>query len=449
MTVRIVYAMSAVAILSACGNAPADMTDMQNTIAERLAGNHQSGASDPETVSIELNKGFAPALLGALQADAGYRSSVALEREALDQVGMAASIRRLQLSAGANLGAVRRVGASGSNTSGLAGGISLSQLVYDGGASASAIDRSTALALSAQAARRAQSNDILLRAASAWIDVWQYSERLRLMTQRTSEISTLLDQIERMASNGMLDRASVDSARRKIVEIELEEARLRAGYAEADVRFRHFFHGSATAVSRPAELVSAEQGRRLAADWRNAPALERQAAEMLAAQAAVTEAEAAFRPRARLQAGARSPVERGDPTDLTVGLSLDYVFSDGGRRQRQLEASTARFEAMAAQLSDQQRSLEAELQASVTRLASIERSMPLIQEKLRLSQSEAETSRSQLMTGQSNLRQLIEAEIEIYRAQDQQIAIRAERQMLLMSIAARTGALSGLVGLQE
>jgi outer membrane protein, adhesin transport system len=449
MNIQIVYAVSAVALLSACGNAPRDMADMQNVITERLAGDHQSSVSGPGNASIDLNRGFAPALLGAVNADAGYLSAVALEREAFDQVGVAASIRRLQLSAGANLGAVRSVGAGGSNTAGVAGGINLSQLVYDGGASASAINRSTALALSAQADRRARSNDILLRAASAWIDVWQYSERLRLMNQRTSEISTVLDQIERMASNGMLDRASVDSARRKIVEIELEEASLQASYAEADVRFRHFFRVSSTSVSRPAELVSAEGGRQFAADWRNAPALQRQAAEMLAAQASVAEAEAAFRPRARLQAGARSPLERSDPIDLTVGLSLEYVFSDGGRRQRQLDASTARFDAMAAQLSDAQRGLEAELQASLTRLASIERSMPLIQEKLRLSQSEAETSRSQLMTGQSNLRQLIEAEIEMYRAQDQQIAMSAERQVLLMTIAANTGALSVLIGLQE
>jgi outer membrane protein, adhesin transport system len=449
MNGRMICAVSAFALLSACVGAPADISDMKNSINERLSEGHSSGASGSDRVEIELHKGFAPALLAALNADAGYQSAVALEREALDQVGVAASIRRLQLSGGANLGSVRSVGDGGSNTSGVAGGINLSQLVYDGGASVSAINRSTALALSAQADRRARSNEILLRAANAWIDVWQYSERLRLMNQRTSEISTVLDQIERMASNGMLDRASVDSARRKIVEIELEETRLRAGYAEADVLFRRFFHAAPTAVSRPAELVSAEQGRRLAGNWRNAPTLERQAADMLAAQASVAEAEAAFRPRARIQAGARSPMERGEATDLTVGLSLDYVFSDGGRRQRQLEASTARLDAMAAQLADQQRSLEAELQASLTRLTSIERSMPLTEEKLRLSQSEVETSRSQLMTGQSNLRQLIEAEIEIYRAQDQQIAIRAERQMLLLTIAARTGALSGLVGLQD
>jgi outer membrane protein TolC len=54
-----------------------------------------------------------------------------------------------------------------------------------------------------------------------------------------------------------------------------------------------------------------------------------------------------------------------------------------------------------------------------------------------------------MLTGQSNLRQLVEAEIEIYRAQDQQIAMQAERQTLLLTIASSTGALSTLIGLQD
>jgi outer membrane protein, adhesin transport system len=72
-----------------------------------------------------------------------------------------------------------------------------------------------------------------------------------------------------------------------------------------------------------------------------------------------------------------------------------------------------------------------------------------LEDKLRLSRSEAKTSRFQMLTGQSNLRQLVEAEIEIYRAQDQQIAMHARRQILLLTIAARTGALCRLVGLQD
>jgi len=163
----------------------------------------------------------------------------------------------------------------------------------------------------------------------------------------------------------------------------------------------------------------------------------------------VGEARSAFMPRAQLQAGALSPMESGESTDLSLGLSLEYNFNDGGRRNKQLEAAEARVSALDAQLGYAQRGLKAELQAGLSQLASIQRAMPLLAKKLRLSQLEAKTSRSQMQTGQSNLRQLVEAEIEIYRAQDKQIAMQAERQILLLTIAARTGALSQIVGLQD
>lgn len=436
-------------VLASCSSAVIDTASVDDQISDVLSEGPSNEGRDAARSAHGFNQGFSHALNAAVRSNDGYRAALSIEREALAQAGVSASFLKPQLSAGANAGSVRETGADRSTTSGVAGGVSLSQLVYDGGASASAVNRATALAVAAQAGRVSQSNDLALGAARAWIDLWQYSERLRLMHHRTSEMATLVDMIERMASNGLLDRASLDSARRQIVEIRLEETRLRAGQAETQVLFRRFFDASPTSLPRPPELVSADQARTLAANWQNAPVLERQAAEMLAAQAAVDEAAAAFRPRATLQAGARTPMERGEPTDLTVGLSLEYTFSDGGRRRMQLESAEARHEAMVAQLSDAQRGLEAELEAALTRLDSMQRSIPLLEEKRRLSQSEAETSRSQLSTGQSNLRQLIEAEIEIYRAQDQQIVLEAERQILLLTIAARTGALSGLVGLEE
>jgi outer membrane protein TolC len=439
--------LAALVFLASC-SAPTDMADMRTAVAERLAAGTVAAAG-AEGAPIGLSQGFAPALRGAVSANGGYLGALALEAEALGQVGVVASVRRPQLTGNANIGGIRETGSNTDTTTGVAGGLNLSQLVYDGGASASAMNRSTALALSAQAGRVVQGNEIALSAAQAWIGLWQYSERLRLLQARTSEMDMLIEQIERMASNGMLDKASLENAQRQIVDIKLEESRLLAGRAEAQVLFQRFFNAKPSNMPRPSELVTAAQARALAQDWQTAPGLQRQAAELLAAQAAVGEAKSAFRPRARLQAGARSPLERDEATDLTIGLSLEYSFNDGGRRKNQLEAAEARVAATDAQLSDAQRSLEAELQAGLTRLASIERAMPLLADKLRLSRSEAETSRSQMLTGQSNLRQLVEAEIAIYRAQDEQIAMQAERQTLLLTIAARTGALSRLVGLQD
>jgi outer membrane protein TolC len=442
------YTIAAALVFLASCDAPTKMSEMRATVEERLT-TYASEAPGAGGEAVALTQGLAPALRAAVSSNEGYLGALALEAEAMGQVGVVASVRRPQLTGNANIGGIRETGTNADTTTGVAGGVNLSQLLYDGGASASAINRSTALALSAQAGRVAQGNEIALSAAQAWIGLWQYSERLRLMRARTSEMDMLVEQIERMASNGMLDRASLENAQRQIVDIKLEESRLIAGQAEAQVLFERFFNASPSNVDQPSELVTAAQARALANDWQTAPGLQRQAAELLAAQAAIGEAQSAFRPRARLQGGARSPLDSKDTTDLTLGLSLEYSFSDGGRRQAQLETAQARVAATEAQLSDAQRGLEAELQAGLTRLASIERAMPLLAEKLRLSRLEAETSRSQMQTGQSNLRQLVEAQIEIYRAQDQQIAIQAERHILLLTIAARTGALSRLVGLED
>lgn len=441
------YMIAGMVFLASCG-ASTEMSDMRMTIGERLVA-ETVDAVGTDNVLVDVAQGLVPSLRAAVTSNAGYLGALALEAEAMEQVGVVASVRRPQLTGNANVGGIRETSSTADATTGIAGGVNLSQLVYDGGGSVSAVNRSTALALSAQAGRVAKGNEIALGAARAWIDLWQYSERLRLMQARTSEMDTLVAQIERMANNGMLDKASLENVQGQIVDITLEESRLIAGQAEARVLFKRFFNAKPANVTKPSELLSAARARSLAQDWQTAPGLQRQAAELLAAQAAVGEAQSALKPSVRLQAGAQSPLERGESANLTIGLSLQYSFSDGGRRARQVEVAEARVAATDAQLRDAQRGLEAELQAGLTRLASIERAMPLLADKLRLSRSEAETSRSQMQTGQSNLRQLIEAEIEIHRAQDQEISMQAERQTLLLTIASRTGALSQLVGLED
>tara|TARA_B110000908_G_scaffold169720_1_gene227473 strand:+ start:2779 stop:4122 length:1344 start_codon:yes stop_codon:yes gene_type:complete len=437
----------ALVLLAGCDKLT-EISVMRTSVEERLS-NYALEVPEAKAEPIELSKGLAHALGAAVSTNEGYLGALAMEAEAMDQVGVVASARHPQISGNANIGGIRETGANTTTTSGVAGGLNLSQLVYDGGALGSAINRTTALALSAQAGRVVQGNEIALRAAQAWINLWQYSERLRLMQTRTSEMDTLVEQIERMATNGMLDKSLLENAQGQIVDIKLEESLLIAGQAESYVLFQQFYKEKPENVTKPSELVSVAQARSFAQDWQEAPALKRQAAELLATQAAVGEARSAFMPRAQLQAGALSPMESGESTDLSLGLSLEYNFNDGGRRNKQLEAAEARVSALDAQLGYAQRGLEAELQAGLSQLASIQRSMPLLAKKLRLSQLEAKTSRSQMQTGQSNLRQLVEAEIEIYRAQDKQIAMQAERQILLLTIAARTGALSQIVGLQD
>lgn len=429
-------------VLAGCTGTPRAVTEMSAALSAEL-----SVASADAEAPVGLGSGFAPAVARAVETNAGYRAALAQEREAASRVGVAESVRKPQLGANANLGTIREFGSDGSTTTGIAGGIGLSQLVFDGGESVAAINRATAEALGARAERAARANDLALDVARAWIDTWQYSERLRLLRARTDEMGTLVGQIERMATNGMLDRAALDSARRQILDIRLEETRLQSDLADAQVRFRRHFRQEPGQLRRPPDVVTSKAARAQARVWQNAPVLEARAANVIAARHAVEEAEAAFSPRIRLQAGLRTPLEIDDPTSGNLGLGFDYSMLDGGRRVSQLEAAIARRAATEGQLREAQTALEAELEAALARLTGIERSMPLVAEQIRLSESEAKTARSQIATGQSNLRHLVEAEVQNYRAQDRQMAMQAERQLLLLTIVARSGALAGIVGI--
>lgn len=436
-----------VLLLVACGEKPTNIEQMSEAMSTTLNESSISEAPNGRK-AIDLSIGFGPAISAAVIKNEGYQAAAALESEAMGRIGVAESVRRLQVRGNANLGGIREKGGVRDQTTiGAAGGITLSQLVYDGGESVAAVNRATAEALSARAERELRGNDTALQAARAWIDVWQFGERLRLLRVRTAQMDTLITQMERMASNGYVDRAALDSARRQVVDIALEDTRLEADLREARGRFSHYYNQSPTAVSAPVEIFTLAEARAAAGTWRTAPGLERSAAALLVAQSAVVSAEAAFRPRARLQAGVTTPMQEGESTDTTVGLMFEYTFGDGGRRKSQLKAALARAEAVEAQLSDTKRTMEVELEAALTRLAAIERSMPLVAEKLRISETEAQTARSQIATGQSNLVQLIEAEIENYRAQDRKLALRAERHVLLLIIASQTGALGRRLGL--
>lgn len=442
-------AFGLVPFLAACGVQPVGPDEMAQQIATKL-GETAVSTSEVSRNAVNLEAGFGPAILQAVEADEGYRAALARQVEAFSNIGVASSVRRPQLSSNAMIGGVWETGGTQPNKTsrGVTGGVNISQIIYDGGQSAAAVNQATAEALLIEAERKIRSNEIALEAANAWIDVWQFGERLRLLRSRSSEVHSMIVQMERMADNGFVDRLALDGAKRKIIDIKMEETNLQADLGEAEVRFVRFFHYLPSRLAAPHGLVTPSQARVAASEWQQSPRLERSAYELLIARSAVVSAEAAFSPRARLQAGFSSPVDNSESSSTSVGLVLEYQFSDGGRRKSQLASANASVEAAEAQLTVAQDILRSKLDVALDRLEAIGKSMPLVDEQVRLSALEVETLRSQLSTGQSNLRQLVEAEIENYRARDRQIEMQASQEILLLNILALTGSLSREIGLE-
>jgi outer membrane protein, adhesin transport system len=401
------------------------------------------------SVADSATSNFDKAILYAVEASEAYRAAASAEQEMLAGVSIAESARRWQVLGSSTVGGVReRGGVKPSNTTtGIAGGIQASQLVYDGGESVAKVDSATAEAVGARVERIIIGNELALEAARAWIDVWQYEAKRDLLDTRSIELKTVVSQIERLALNGMMDRAALDSVLRKVVSITLEQTRLQSELSQARVRFARFFNQEPTDLVMPTGLLTIFDAPAQAGAWQEAPELQRAAVQLIIAQNAVSAAKAAFKPKAKFQAGVTSPMQDGESTDISVGLVLEYTLGDGGRRKAQLNAAESRMESAKTRLLDAKRSLKAEVEAAVQRFEAIKLSAPLIAQQITLSASGAKTAESQLATGQANLSQVIDAKIEHYRAEDSQITLSAEKLGLKLLIASRTGLLGRLIGL--
>ena len=445
----ILFAPAFVGLLTGCGEKTVDFEQVYQDVSQSLT--RDEAQIDNEALRVNAPQNFGAALSNAVLQHQGYLAASAYEREAMSLVGVAQSANSLQVAGNSTVGAVRETGGTqpDDTTAGAALGINVTQLIYDGGEADANVAMATAQAYVAQQQRIIVSNDIALQSAQAWIDTWRSQSRIDLLDQRTANMDLLISQMERAASNGMVDRAALDSARRQIVGIRLERTRLLAELADTKLRFKRFFGISPRKLPLPEGVVDQNDALTSATAWQDAPVLKRTAANIFVAKQQVSIAKAAFGPRARLQAGITSPMDEDESTDASVGIFVEYTFGDGGRRKADLDAAQSRLEAAEAQLGDEKQMLKAEMSAAASQLRSLDQSMPLLEQQIALSSSEAKTAKSQLATGQSNLRQLIEAEIDSYRAADSKISMRAQQLALQYIIAGRTGQLAERIGLPD
>lgn len=426
--------------LTGCTGTEARLETMEATVAARLAA--VPDATDrPATVSNVNFADLTAALSQAVAANGSYRAAKATEAEALAGIDAAASGRRPQLTGSALAGRIYEGSPSDRQIDGAKVDVILSQMIFDGGATRAALDQATARAIAARAAVQETGNDVALQAYRAWAELWVVQSRVSMLRARSGRLATIVGQLDRMTESGMIDTSVRDGARVVELDIRAEDARLQGELAAAEAEFRRHFGSVPASVGRPAPLMTSDAARDAAKAWDKAPTLRRAAAELVEAEAAIAAARAALRPTVSLNTAVNSPLDPEDTTDTSVGLQLTYTFNDGGKRRARIAAAEARRDALAGQLDETRAMAQATVAASLAQLAAMEGSTGLMAEKLSATATQAETSEAQLVTGQSTLSALMDAQIADFRAEEQNLRLTADRLILQAEIAAGTGAL--------
>lgn len=432
----------------AAGSGRLDEATLQDTVAQMKLSDVTTGdLRVPEARQIAARPGesFGDELRKAVLRNERVQASARQLRASEAGIRVAESVLRPQLTGTVSAGGIAERDAD--NRLGGALDFSLSQLVFDGGAAAAQIDASTARAFAARAEVLVAGNTAGEAAARAWIDVWDYSARLSLLRARVAEVEGIKETLERMITNGFIDRASLAAAERQVLDIRLEEERLSASLRDAQARFERLLGYRPGSVPAPPSLLSRGEPNALRGVWRDAPEMTSAAAQLIALERDLQSARAQMRPVVAVRAGVMSPVSSNDSPNVTLGLTLRHSFGDGGRRVAEIEALEERVSAGRLRLEDLKKEAETELESSLALYSSLLEGRATLIRQIEVIEHENSTLRSQLSSGQATLSQVVEGEVRYFRARSRQIELTAEIARLEIGMIAGTGVLTQRLGI--
>jgi adhesin transport system outer membrane protein len=433
--------------LSACG-APQYSTAKLNSEVNALSKASNNVLSQPKLAKT-LSGEFSGDLYKIVTNSSEYTSSMNSYKSALSQILVADADREMQISASANAGQTVKDGAGLSSTTerGASANLSISQLIFDGGSSVAKIDLARANAFIAEMDVELVANTTAKDAAVSWINLDTLYKRDAQFQTLMSKTEKMLTQMETLVASGMIDKSASASAEIAARALTLEKANLDAQIAAASASYMKFFGTAPKSLPTPPSLLTAADLAHIERNWHRAPIMAKTAAQVLAAKQSLLSAQGREKPTVGFKAGMASPMEKDERTTYAIGLEVSWIIGDGGRREANTAAQAANLKAAEQNLKGAKLEGKQQLDTALSRRAALSASLETLAAQEIASQNELNIMWSQLATGQTTVRQLIQAEEKAYRTSDQRISVASELLKIDFEMLANSGLLSKRLGI--
>jgi outer membrane protein TolC len=435
--------------LSACATSEyqKDSSKTQSAMLSEASSNKP----EQKQVNIALSGNFRSDLSRATKNSPEYLAAKSKAVSSLELISVAAADQEFQVVANANAGQTIKSGASlpSSNQTGASANLSLKKLIFDGGASAARINLAQANAFIAEMDAEIVGNDIAKDAALAWVNLNTLNKRDRLLQALIAKTEEMNSQMKTLVSSGMIDKSASASAEIALRTLILEKVSLDAKISATSADFIKYFGSLPKHLKAPTSLLTSPDLQKIQKNWSKSPIMLQTAAKVLAAKQMLISSQGSQKPTLDFKAGAVSPMDRGERTNYAVGLEVNWIINDGGRRKANtaVQASilkTAEHEMAMAKLAGKNI-----LDSTLSQHSALIASREILATQEISTRNELEIMWTQLTTGQTSVRQLIEAEEKAHRTSDRIILIDAELLTLEFGMLAQSGLLTTKLALVE
>lgn len=311
--------------------------------------------------------------------------------------------------------------------------VTVSQLVYDGGAASGQIQRYRARTAGAGYNVRNAAEQLGARTAQAYTDVVRLREQLAIARENVNTHRNTLADVTLLADAGRGRRADVMQAEARLALAVATVEQLEGQLRQAEAAYRYFTGRRPADLMPPASLapaLPAQIDAAIDAMLEEHPAVQAARKEVEAAQFDRDSARARRNaPRVAIEGGASRNRDmdgvRGENADRYAMLRMRYALFRGNGDDERVREAQARVDEALAELARVRNDTTRDLRQAWDTLIADRQRLPQLERYAQASADVAEAYRLQFQLGQRTLLDVLNAENERYGARGNLVAGRA------------------------
>ncbi|MEO0990656.1 MAG: TolC family protein [Pseudomonadota bacterium] len=330
----------------------------------------------------------------------------------------------------------------------------LTQLIFDGGATRSEIERN-AYRIDAAALRVLERSEVLsLEAVRLYADVLRSRELVAAAQRNQSYHREVLSRIQTAFDNGVVGLGDLQQAEERVFQAEdtVFEFELTAAEIVADfIEIVGVAPQGLGAVPRLGGRVPTTLDAALGLARRNNPTIRFLQADVGAAEAFSRETNANRSPILNLEAEARYGEDvngfEGEVRDAEIGLVLRYEFQ-GNRKRADRQEQARRVSESRATLLTQTRVVEREVRQTWSGLNIVRRRLSTLERQTERAREVRGTYEQEYEVGNRSLLDLLNTQAALFQAEANLINARSLRTFVEYRLLAETGTLLPTLGIE-
>lgn len=365
----------------------------------------------------------------------------------------------------ANIKQLRRAGNKSSDLWRRESGVSFSQLVWDGNATRSEVQRRVALLNSAEHSLEDTRNALAFRASEAYLDVLRNRELVALAVENVSAHQKTLQNVEAKQSSGVGNKADVNQARARLALAHSTLTAREGGLREAVARYVRLVGDEppqdlAVPQAPASGLVSGGEVDRAALSTRTGseqqaamdshPAAQQAEAGIEAADAELTGSRSGYHPQISFEGALNrdnniAGVEGNRNSDTLMVVARWNLFR-GGADFAQQKAAAARKVFAQEELDDARRRIAENVAIALQARATSESRLDFLRQHVASSEGTLAAYRDQFELNRRTLLDVLNAQNELFNARSNLVFGRYDDLINVYFVDASKGALAGRFG---